>query len=175
MLAYEETGKYVSERHAEAGAAGMLTAGEVAKLLNQQFKPFPKVTARELKPLADEWHHSGFYKSSQGSTMGRTYFFSPDINLAELYEQLCDARKEAEGPKRKAYIFATGWRKGYGRRKWFPLAKFAVIEVGENDMIADEISPEDYELLKGFEGEELEAYESFTDFKGRMLARQEVA
>jgi hypothetical protein len=166
MLA--NNGKVVSERHAEAAANGLLTAGQMAKKIKRVLGV--KVLAKELKPYADEWHHSGFYKGGNGSTMGRTYFFKPDVNLERLYESVCNDRAELEKPQRTVYQFGVKFRKGYGRRKWIPLAHFEVLEIPADQAgISDEVSPEDYELLKKFEGEELEPYESFYHFKERML------
>lgn len=81
-------GVYNSNRHKEAKLNGKLTAGEVAKILNKQFKPEVKINAKELKPYATEWHHSGFYKGYNGSRMGRTYFFDPETNFSELYKKI---------------------------------------------------------------------------------------
>jgi len=178
MLAYQETGKYVSERHAEAAAQGKMTAGQMAKLLNQRFSIEPKITARELKPLASEWHHSGFYKGRAGSTMGRTYFFAVEMNLDELCKSVCDQRgqaaKQAAEAKVVIHKFSAGFRRGYGRRRWVPVAKFEAIEVAESELYqhSDTISPEDYQTLKKFAGEELEAYETFEHFKSRMLTKE---
>ena len=93
MLAYEQTGKYVSERHADASAEGKLTSGKIAGMLSKKFGE--KITAKEVKPFAGEWHHSGFYQGNRGSTMGRTYFFPPNTDLEELYKKVCEARANA--------------------------------------------------------------------------------
>ena len=55
---------------------------------------------------------------------------------------------------------------------WQPIADIAQVICKPSESFsakAVEISREDYELLKEFDGEELEAYESFTRFKERML------
>jgi len=175
MLAYEETGKYVSERHAQAKAKGKLTAGQVAKILRKRGL---QIKAKELKRYANEWHHSGFYKDSSGLKMGRTYFFPADIDFDILIERIENDRiigeQIDEEKNRTAYIFKVGFRKGYGRRKWIPIAKFITKVVPENGMIPDEISLEDYEALKRFEGEELEPYETFAHFRERMVGRKDI-
>ena len=72
MLAYEETGKYVSERHAEAKASGNLTAGEMAKLLNK-----PEV-------LHDEYTHNRILLNcaNQGIPDGATAMATPSTDGA---------------------------------------------------------------------------------------------
>ena len=84
MLAYQ-TGlstKCVSERHVYASREKM-TAGDAAKLLTKRLGT--KVLAKEVKCLymthyghEPEWHHSGFYRGSNGRTMGRTFFLSEE-------------------------------------------------------------------------------------------------
>lgn len=72
--------KYVSVNHVIASRTKM-TAGEASKKLK---KLGINISAKELvnnfKILGrnPEWHHSGFYKSSKGSKMGKTYFFTDD-------------------------------------------------------------------------------------------------
>jgi len=173
-LANKTTGKYVSERHAEATSNGLLTAGQIAKKMR---KIGMKVKAAELKPYANEWHHSGFYKGSNGSTMGRTYFFRPNTDLRRLYEQvLADrqetARIEAE-PDVERFFFVTRFRKRYGRRRgWQPVARFEakMCKPTETFDNSTEISKKDYDLLKQFDGKDLYAYENVSEFKKRMLS-----
>lgn len=81
--------KYVSERHAIASQS-KLTAGEAAKVLK---KKGIVISAKELfnafkllKGYEPEWHHSGFYKGTKGSTMGRTFFFK-DLEIEEIAER----------------------------------------------------------------------------------------
>ncbi|HIJ66820.1 MAG TPA: hypothetical protein HPP51_00855 [Planctomycetes bacterium] len=164
-LAFHETGKYVSDRHVVAKNAGMLTAGQVAARLR---KMGLAIKAKELKDFADEWHHSGFYKAKNGSTMGRTYFFYADTDIAKLKEQI--EAKRAAG-NRTAYVFKVKFERqtGYrGRKRWQPLAHFEAIEIPADDFCPNEISPEDYKKFSRCEGNCLEPYESFTDFKCRM-------
>jgi DNA-binding transcriptional regulator YdaS (Cro superfamily) len=71
-LAFEQTGKYVSEQHESARRRGLLTAGEVAAKIRKATGR--QVSAKDLRPYADEWHHSGFYAGK----MGKTWFFRPN-------------------------------------------------------------------------------------------------
>lgn len=184
MLAYEETGKYVSERHAVARSEGKLTAGEMAKKLNNQFKIEPKIKATELKLFATEWHHSGFYKGGGGSTMGRTYFFNPDCNLNVLLSQIQAARLEEANRSIEAdvvrYFFMPRFERQtgrYGKVRWQPLADITAVTCKPSDSFnakAIEISRDDYELLKSYDGYELEPYETFTHFKTRMEVKNDL-
>ena len=187
MLAYEETGKYVSERHAEAKAEGKLTAGQVARILRNRDV---KITAKELKRYATEWHHSGFYKGSNGSTMGRTYFFPVDTDFDALVKKINEARMEesliAREPDVERYFFCTEFEIRYdggrsrSRKRYQPIASFVAVQMKPSQLWPDfknncEMIKDDYELLKQFEGEDLEPYETFRHFKERMLNRKEVA
>ena len=177
-MALAQNGKVVSERHAEAKDRGLLTAGQIAQKLRRKYKI--KVKAKDLNDFADEWHHSGFYKSSNGSTMGRTYFFQPDIDLDQLAKRLAEIQQEEETIAGEAdverYYFEVKFRKEYGyrgRKYWQPYADFDTILLklsapmpGKNRI---EISREDYELMKQFDGCDLEAYESFASLKRRKL------
>ena len=175
MLAYEETGKYVSERHAEASAEGKLTSGKIAGMLSKKFGK--KITAKEVKPFASEWHHSGFYQGNRGSTMGRTYFFAPNTDLEKLYKEVCEARANAAEiaaePEVERYFFSAGFEKLHRQNRyqkaWRVFAIFEMIKCNSsNNAKKTEISREDYEVLKQFAGRDLEAYEFFEHFKARM-------
>lgn len=117
-MALANNGKVVSERHAEASNHGMLTAGQVAQILRRKFKI--KIKAKDLRDFADEWHHSGFYKGSAGSTMGRTYFFRPDVDLKSLAARIEEIQAEeaeiANEPDIDRYYFEVKFRKEYGQR-----------------------------------------------------------
>lgn len=180
MLA--QNGKVVSERHAEAKDSGMLTAGQIAKLITKKFGE--KIKAAELRFYADEWHHSGFYKGNNGSTMGRTYFFKPpsEEHLQWLFDEVMRDRKEiaeleAEQDVER-YFFETGFEKRYdgprGRKRWQPIAKIKAVCCKPSEGMMNgknmEISREDYELLKEHDGEDLKPYELFSEFKKRMLS-----
>lgn len=71
-LAFESTGKYVSERHKAARQRGLYTAGEAAAKIRKISGA--QVSAKDIRPFADEWHHSGFYAGK----MGKTWFFRED-------------------------------------------------------------------------------------------------
>jgi hypothetical protein len=119
-LAFETTGKYVSERHAAATETGKLTAGEVSKRLK---KVGINISAKEVvesyKTLTGrepEWHHSGFYKPAGGhSTMGRTFFFAAsDVNMLALRNsEVADikARENAKAAAELAKAIAEEARK----------------------------------------------------------------
>jgi hypothetical protein len=177
-LSVEYTGKYTSERHQAAIESGKLTAGQVAKLINKQFKTDIKAT--ELKQFATEWHHSGFYKGASGSTMGRTYFFTIEgpADIERLYNKAIAARQEAarlaEEPDETVYYFMTGFEKA-GKR-WQPIAQFGIAAIKKSqiesffrDRKKIEMTKEEYELLKQYAGRCLESYETYTHFKNRML------
>jgi len=177
-LAYESTGKYVSERHAGATAAGKLTAGQIAVRLRRATGD-KSIKAAELKPFSTEWHHSGFYKGPNGrSGMGRTYFFSADTDMDKLYQAVLDNRAKAARIAAEAdterFFFRVAFRKRHGRCGGFqPVARLESRTckpsepAGKN---AQAISKDDYELLKPFDGEDLRAYETASQFKLRMLS-----
>lgn len=182
-LSVEYTGKYTSERHEEAKQSGKLTAGEVTKLLNKKFNPEQKITAVELRPLATEWHHSGFYKpAGSKSKMGKTYFFDlEEIPIEKLFEKIIAAREEQArievAPDVVVYYFQVAFEKTsgrYGRTFWQPKAFISYIEIkacAKNNFLnkKTELSKDDYELLKDFSGRYLDSYETFEHFKTRML------
>lgn len=68
-LSIESTGKYTSSGHHNAELRGLKTAGEAAKIISK--KTGKKITAKQIRSSADEWHHSGFYAGK----MGKTWFF----------------------------------------------------------------------------------------------------
>lgn len=93
--------KYVSERHAIASQYKM-TAGEANKMFK---KAKIQTSAKEIVEMFElhfgfhpEWHHSGFYKSSYGSTMGRTYFFSDEqvSVLIENWQSILTKKEQIE-------------------------------------------------------------------------------
>jgi hypothetical protein len=71
--------KYVSERHHFA-SKNKMTAGEASKLLKKQkinYSAKDIIKAfKIIKGFEPEWHHAGFYKNNNKSTMGRTFFFT---------------------------------------------------------------------------------------------------
>jgi hypothetical protein len=66
-----------------AKAQGRMTAGEAAKLLSKKFAC--KITARQIEPLATEFHHAGRFGNDKAK---RVFFFSPEeldrITLADI-------------------------------------------------------------------------------------------
>ena len=92
MLAFEESGKYVSENHYIASKS-KLTAGEAVKVIFKKTKI--KILAKELQKLyfqefnkEMEWHHGGFYISNQkGKQMGKTYFIS-EKDLEQIIDNI---------------------------------------------------------------------------------------
>lgn len=95
----------VSERHAEARHdANKLTAGELAEKMR---KAGLDVSAAELKPLAPEWHHSGWIPGPRrfgGSKMGRTYFFPADVDINVIYADVLAARDRQITEKAEADV-----------------------------------------------------------------------
>jgi hypothetical protein len=123
------TNKVVSERHYYASQEKM-TAGEAAKVISKHTGK--KVLAKDVKELYQvhygyeaEWHHSGFYRSNKGKTMGRTFFLT-DEEVDELknnYDEICakrneQIRKDAEELKRRKAKIVHGfywtWSHDYG-------------------------------------------------------------
>ena len=135
MLAFEESGKYVSENHYIASKS-KLTAGEAVKVILKKTKI--KILAKELPKLyyqqfnnPMEWHHSGFYSSNQkGKQMGRTYFISEKEleqiidNINELLSIICLSEK----PKIDTtnvfgfyYIWVYDYEGNYGKKRTFKI------------------------------------------------------
>lgn len=163
MLSTETTGLYTSERHQAAKEEGKLTAGQMARKINRAVKLTPPAAAAELKPLAAEWHHSGFMP---GGGMGRTYFFPPDADARTLAEQVAAAR--VAPPTRCWQVRFRADRGAYGRKHYVPIAH--VFELDRGKVVptkAERISRELYDSLLPFEGQDLEPYESLYSFLAR--------
>lgn len=124
-MALSTSGKKVSERHDIAKSSGKLTAGEAVKLFKKA-----KITVkakdlvsifRAVKGRDPEWHHSGFYKASGKSTMGKTYFFTSE-QIEEMilkwadYQKIIDSKsKDAEKQMNtEIYGFYYYWDFNYG-------------------------------------------------------------
>jgi len=71
-LSINYSGKYTSANHYAAQERGLKTAGEAAREISKATGK--KILARDIRPWATEWHHSGFY----GRNMGKTWFFDQD-------------------------------------------------------------------------------------------------
>ena len=113
---YDAQGK--SNNFIAAEAAGHLTAGQAAKLLSKRLGR--KILAKELEPLADEFHHAGRFSKRQAR---RVFFFTEEelsrITLADI--------EQASAP-------VWGWVLGfrvcsgrYGKKSYMPI----VAEVGQ--------------------------------------------
>ena len=162
-LSFDTTGKYTSERHEIAKQSGKLTAGEAAKMLR---KSGFEISAKELveaykliNGYEPEWHHAGFYSGSNGSTMGRTFFFT-ETQIEQLKPRLPEvesikSKKEAEMQiKRentvKGFYFAWDYDYGgnYGKKR-----NFKVLKVYEGSELArpknfTTLSDEEFEVAK---------------------------
>ena len=135
MLAFEETGKYVSENHYIASKS-KLTAGEAVKVIFKKTKI--KILAKELPKLyyqqfndSMEWHHSGFYSSNQkGKQMGKTYFIS-EKELAQIIDninELLSIISLSEKPKIDTtnvfgfyYVWGNDYGGNYGKKRAFKI------------------------------------------------------
>lgn len=159
----------VSERHAAArNDESKLTAGELARLMRRAGM---QVTARELQPLATEWHHAGW---KPGGGMGRCYFFAaadatPD-GMSRLFARVVAARAAAAQPR-------YGWRVGfradysgpYGRKRYQPIAELREFAPGQR--MPDKFEPisrEEYGALLPHNGADLLPFESRAAFARRM-------
>jgi hypothetical protein len=99
---YSAQGK--SNNFLAASAAGRLTAGQAAKLLSHRLGR--KITAKEIEPLAVEFHHAGRFA---GDRARRVFFFSP-----EELERI--TLSEVEGASSPLWGWVLGFRAERGRR-----------------------------------------------------------
>lgn len=162
-LATDATGLFESCRHALAKLdEDLVTAGQfAAKLKRRGFA----VTAVELVDWhkrtfkrEPEWHHAGRLPRSYGGGMKKTYFFAKDMEFTDA-----DMADVVANRGLRCY-FGVDWAKS-GRR-FIPRADFSrKARPGKNDV---EISAEDFEAFKRFDGEKLERYETFSEFRTRM-------
>ena len=131
MLAFEESGKYVSENHYIASKS-KLTAGEAVKVIFKKTKI--KILAKELPKLyyqqfndSMEWHHSGFYSSNQkGKQMGKTYFISEkelSIIIENINELLSIIPVKSKIDTTNVfgfyYIWEYNYEGNYGKKRTF--------------------------------------------------------
>ena len=137
----------MSERHVYA-SRNKHTAGEAAKLISKKLGV--KVLAAEVKSLYlthygydPEWHHSGFYRGSNGKTMGRTFFLSDeevqaivDNYNAIIQKRAEDLHRKEEAEHRKRETKVTGfyytWDSNYGGR-YGRKQNFKVLHAYEGD------------------------------------------
>lgn len=116
MGEYAAQGK--SNNFIAAQEAGRLTAGQAARALTKRFGR--KITAREIEPLAREFHHAGRFGRRQAK---RVFFFSPAEIEAITLEQI----ERAAAP---VWGWVLGFRADYGtygRKRYVPI----VAEVGQ--------------------------------------------
>ena len=113
---YDAQGK--SNNFLAAEAAGHLTAGQAAKLLSKRLGR--KILAKQLEPLAGEFHHAGRFGKRQAK---RVFFFTE----AELQHITLADIEQASAP---VWGWVLGFRKHTGRRhttRYSPI----VAEVGQ--------------------------------------------
>lgn len=137
-LSFETTGRYTSERFEAAAMSGKLTSGEAAQKLR---KKGIKITAKELVEAytllygrEPEWHHAGFYKGGNGSTMGRTFFFT-DEQVEEIKSRFSEieilkSKKEVEIMIKKEtivegfyFVWDYDYSGKYGKKRNFKVLK----------------------------------------------------
>jgi len=114
---YAQQGK--SNNFIMAQAAGRLTAGQAAKVLSKRLGR--KITAKEIEPLAVEFHHAGRFGHHQAK---RVFFFSEqeleDITLADVDQAAAPVWGWVLG-------FRSEYRRRYSKRRYVPI----VAEVGQ--------------------------------------------
>ena len=94
-----------SENYQDAEAKGLLKAGAVATLLSKKFKV--KISAKELIPFAQEWHHAGIFKVGDRLKGKRVYFFHADDVEKIPLEKILENREKA--PATKSTEPVQGW------------------------------------------------------------------
>lgn len=166
-LSFNETGKYTSERHELAKQSGKLTAGEAAKILKKKGLTISaKETVEAFKLLTGsepEWHHAGFYKGANGSTMGRTFFFTYDQveMIFNRYSETSEIRqkKETELQVKKEtiikgfyFVWDCDYNGKYGKKRNFKRLK--VYEGNELDKPLNftSLNDEEFEAAKAMAG-----------------------
>lgn len=125
--------KVVSERHHRASQhENKMTAGQAATELRKQgfqIKARELVKAWELLTGREpEWHHSGFYKSTSGSRMGRTFFFTTEQvqEVAERFSEIQELQARQEEKEQKTvkgffYVWDHDYSGKYGRKTNFKI------------------------------------------------------
>lgn len=165
-LATAATGLHESCRHALAKLdSDKLTAGQAAARLKK--RGFA-VTAVELVDWFransggrdPEWHHAGQLPKSYGGGMKKTYFFAKSL-IAEFTQADFDSIVSLRDlkPVMRVAFYKSG-------RRFVPYATFVLTErIGKNDSL---LTPEQFEALKPFNNEDLNAYETVEEFAARM-------
>jgi len=113
---YSAQGK--SNNFIAAQAAGRMTAGQAAKLLSKRFGR--KVLAKEIEPLATEFHHAGRFGAHKAK---RIFFFSQ-----EELDRLTVTQVECASSAVRGWVL--GFRKDYGGRNGKKRFVPIVAEVG---------------------------------------------
>jgi len=113
---YAQQGK--SNNFIAAQEAGRLTAGEAAKVLSKRFGC--KVAAKQVEPLAREFHHAGRFGKGQAK---RIVFCAP----AELESITLEQIEAASAPVWGWVVGFRAKRGAYGRKVYVPI----VAEVGQ--------------------------------------------
>ena len=127
---------------------GKYTAGEAARVLSKRFGR--KITARQIEPLAFEFHHAGRFGRNMAA---RVFFFDQEELDAITIEQI-DALAEP------LYGWVTGFTKCCGR--WCPVVEEAGrVERARAKRLGSkfhELSKEEAEEAKAAVGKALPAY-----------------
>jgi hypothetical protein len=117
QIEYAQQGK--SNNFIQAQHEGRLTVGEAAKLLSKKFGK--KILARELEPLATEFHHAGRF----GRRQAKRVFFLSQEEVARITED--DIAKTSI----PLWGWVLGFRADYGgyhgRKRYVPIIQ----EVGQ--------------------------------------------
>ena len=108
---YAAQGK--SNNFISARAAGRLTAGQAAKWLSHRFGR--KVLAKEIEPLAGEFHHAGRFGNHQAK---RVFFFS-QAELARI--TLADVELAAAPVWGWILGFRAEYTGRFGRKRYVPI------------------------------------------------------
>ena len=94
---YQSQGR--SNNYIAAVEAGKLTVGQAAKFLTKKFGE--KIVAKQLEPLAVEYHHAGLFN---GRSAKRVFFLTRDF-VETLTREKIEAANGAQ----------TGWQLGFKR------------------------------------------------------------
>jgi len=114
---YAQQGK--SNNFIMAQAAGRLTAGQAAKVLSKRLGR--KITAKEIEPLAHEFHHAGRF----GNNKAKRVFFFSDSELEGI--TLADVDQAAAPVWGWMLGFRSEYTGPYGKKRYVPI----VAEVGQ--------------------------------------------
>lgn len=132
---------------------GHLTAGSAAAVLSQRFGR--KITARQIEPLANEFHHAGRFG---GNKARRVFFFSP-----EELDRITLADVEAAAEPMWGWVLGFRRERGaHGRKTYAPIvAKVGLIPADQAHRLGEKFHPlAEAEAVeaKGAVGKTLPAY-----------------